>query len=187
MDSKITEELLLNLTKKLLRNDKLIKDELEEKINTTSENKTVSVNTDITTEGFSKSYTIKQGNDIVGVVDIPKELSTESGEIVINPEGHPEGYYLKLVITNKTDPVYINVDALIAIRTVQDNATQIKLTIDPSNKELSASILEGSVGTRELADQSITTDKIADNSITEDKLDDDVKERINTCSTWITL
>ena len=45
------------------------------------------VTTDTTTDGALKSYTIKQGNTTVGVIDIPKDMVVESGEVVTNPEG----------------------------------------------------------------------------------------------------
>ena len=46
-------------------------------------------------------------------INIPKDLFVESGEIVENPAGQPEGKYLKLVLRNQTDPVYINVADLV--------------------------------------------------------------------------
>lgn len=130
----------------------------------------VTIDTNVTTEGALKSYTIKQGEGTVGVIDIPKDMVVESGEVVVDPEGQDEGTYIKLVLTNVAEPLYINVGALIDIYEAQENATQIQLAIDSSTREISATIVAGSVGTTELADDAVTTVKIADTNVTLAKL-----------------
>lgn len=123
----------------------------------------VTVSTDTTTEGYLKSYTIKQGETVLGVVDIPKDLVVTSGEVVSNPEGMDEGTYVKLTIANQEAPVYINVKDLVDAYTAQASATQIQLVISDSN-EISATIVAGSVGTTELADKGVTAAKLADDA-----------------------
>lgn len=139
----------------------------------------ITIDTGTTTEGMLKSYTIKQGENTVGTIDIPKELVTTSGEVVINPEGQAEGTYIKLVIANQTDPLYINVGTLVDIYKAKENATQIQLTVDNASREISAVIVAGSVGTAELADGSISTVKIADANVTLAKLATDVTDKID--------
>ena len=130
----------------------------------------VTVTTDVTTDGALKSYTIKQGETTVGVIDIPKDMVVEAGEVVTNPDGQPAGTYIKLVLANVAEPLYINVGTLVDIYKAKENATQVQLAIDPVTREISATIVAGSIGTTELADGAITTVKIADANVTLAKL-----------------
>ena len=124
-----------------------------------------------TTDGMAKSYTIKQGTTTVGVIDIPKDMVVESGSVVTNPEGQPEGTYIKLVLANAAnDELFINVGNLVDIYKAQQSATQVQLAIDSSTREISASIVAGSITATELAANAVTTEKIADNNVTLDKL-----------------
>ena len=135
----------------------------------------VTVTTDVTTEGALKSYTIKQGETTVGVIDIPKDMVVEAGEVVTNPDGQPAGTYIKLVLANVAEPLYINVGTLVDIYKAKENATQVQLAIDPVTREISATIVAGSIGTTELADGAITTVKIADANVTLAKLSTSVQ------------
>ena len=130
----------------------------------------VTVTTDTTTEGALKSYTIKQGNNTVGVIDIPKDMVVESGEVVVNPEGQTAGTYIKLKLANVEAPLYINVGTLVDIYKAQANAAQVQVVVDSQTREISASIVAGSIGTAEIADNAIVTAKIADANVTKAKL-----------------
>lgn len=135
----------------------------------------VTMTTDITTENMLKSYTIKQGSNTVGVIDIPKDLVVVSGTVETNPDGQAEGTYIKLVIANQTDPLYINVGTLVDLYVEKADATQIQLTVDNSTREISAVIVDGSVDADALAENSVTTVKIADANVTLAKLSVDAK------------
>ena len=139
----------------------------------------VTVTTDTTTDGALKSYTIKQGNATVGVIDIPKDMVVESGSVVTNPEGQTEGTYIKLVLANVADPLYINVGHLVDIYTAKASAQQVQIAIDSTTREISATIVAGSVGTTELADNAVTTAKIADANVTKAKLSTDVQASLD--------
>lgn len=130
----------------------------------------VTMTSDKTTEGALKSYTIKQGETLVGVIDIPKDMVVESGEVVTNPEGQAEGTYIKLVLANVAEPLYINVGTLVDIYKAQANAAQVQIVIDSSTREISATIVAGSIGANELADNAVVTAKIADANVTKAKL-----------------
>lgn len=134
----------------------------------------VTIETETTTAGAIKSYTIKQGDDVIGVIDIPKDLVVSEGSVVTDPEGQESGTYIKLVIANQDTPLYINVGTLVDIYKAKENATQIQLAINSSTREISATIVAGSVGTTELADDAVTTVKIADANVTLSKLAVDV-------------
>ena len=137
----------------------------------------VTVTTDSTTEGYLKTYTIKQGGVEISKIDIPKDLVVVSGEVVVDPEGQTAGTYIKLVIANQEAPIYINVKSLVDVYTAEQSATQIQLSISDIN-EISATIVAGSVGTTELTDGSVTTVKIADANVTLAKLAKDVTDAI---------
>lgn len=137
----------------------------------------ITIDTTTTTEGYLKSYTIKQGSTTVGTIDIPKDLVVTEGSVVTDPEGQTKGTYIKLVIANQTEPLYINVGSLVDIYTVQASATQIQLAIDNSTREISATIVAGAVGATELSENAVTTIKIADANVTLAKLATDVIKR----------
>lgn len=134
----------------------------------------VTMTSDTTTEGALKSYTIKQGENVVGTIDIPKDMVVESGEVVTLAEGDIEGYaagtYIKLVLANVTEPLYINVGTLVDIYKAHENAAQVQIAIDSATREISASIVAGSITATEIADNAIVTAKIADANVTKAKL-----------------
>lgn len=134
----------------------------------------ITIETENTTEGSLKSYTLKQGGTTIGTIDIPKDLVVSEGSVVVDPEGQEPGTYIKLIIANQEEPILINVGKLVDIYNVEKNATQIQLSINASTREISATIVVGSVGTTELADNAVTTVKIADANVTLAKLAVDV-------------
>ena len=154
---------------------------------------TVTIDTSKTTEGYAKSYTVKQGvgedgNDIViGVIDIPKDMVVSSGQVVTYADGDSfptgvteAGTYIELTISNATsDKLYINAGKLVDIYKVKENATQIQLAIDKTTREISATIVNGSVDTDALADGAVTTAKIADKAVTKDKLEQALQDSID--------
>lgn len=58
-------------------------------------------------------YLTKDGVNTGAAINIPKDLFVESGSIVENPTGYPDGKYLKLVLQNQETPIYINVADLV--------------------------------------------------------------------------
>lgn len=140
----------------------------------------ITVDTTTTTEGMAKSYTIKQGGKTVTTIDIPKDMVVKSGVVQENPKGQEAGTYLVLTLANATeDTIYINVGKLVDIYTAKAGATQIQLAIDSSTREISATIVAGSVGTAELADGAVVTAKIADGNVTKAKLAKAVQDSLD--------
>ena len=158
--------------------------EVKESVDNTKTDAVVTITTDVTTEGAAKSYTVKQGNTQIAVIDIPKDMVVSSGtvetyteETLPTGEGAPTvpGTYIVLTIANKdASKLYIAADKLVDIYKPQQGATQIQLSISADNV-ISALIVAGSVGTTELADSAVTTAKIADKNVTLAKLSDAVQ------------
>ena len=80
------------------------------------------------TEGYLKTYELKQGGELVGKIDIPKDLVVESGSLVhgywsgdtfTEDEEGPDAA-IKLVIANQEEPVYINTKDLVDYYTAGD-------------------------------------------------------------------
>lgn len=149
-------------------------DELKAAIGTGGTNAAVTIDTTATTEGALKSYTIKQGDREIGVIDIPKDMVVESGSVVVNPAGQAEGTYIKLVLANVAEPLYINAANLVDTYTAQADAAQVQLVVSADNV-ISASIVAGSVTATELANDAVTTAKIANGNVTKEKLAQDVQ------------
>lgn len=146
----------------------------------------VKISTETTTEGYAKSYTFTQGSVKLGVIDIPKDMVVSSGTVEKNPANQPEGTYLVLTLANATsDKVYINVGTLVDIYTVKAGATQIQLSIDSSTREISATIVAGSVTATELATDAVVTAKIADGNVTKAKLSTEVQTSLSKANTAI--
>lgn len=136
------------------------------------------------TEGFLKTYVIKQGAAKVGKIDIPKDLVVTEGSVVVDPDGQPKGTYIKLIIANQEAPIYINVKDLVDVYTAQASAPQIQLAIS-ANKEISASVVAGSITDTELAANAVTTAKIADANVTKAKLEASLQSAIDKANSAI--
>ena len=140
----------------------------------------VTMDTTTTTAGMAKSYTLKQGNNTIGTIDIPKDMVVRSGEVVVNPEGQTEGTYIVLTLANATeDKIYVNVGTLVDIYKAKANATQIQLAIDSATREISATVVAGSITSTELADAAVITAKIADGNVTKAKLSTEVQATLD--------
>lgn len=144
----------------------------------------VTVDTTTTTAGMAKSYTIKQGTKTVATIDIPKDMVVKSGTVEKDPKGQPAGTYLVLTLANATeDKVYVNVGTLVDIYTTKASATQVQIAIDSATREISATIVAGSVTAIELADAAIVTAKIADGNVTKAKLSKEVQVSLDKADT----
>ena len=162
-----------------------------------------------TESGIAAKYTFKRGETEIGSVDIPTDLVVESGKVIKvdaqNKEQYPdlkEGYtYIELVLSDEAETkIYIDVKDLIDEYTVEQDAEQVQLKVGgDTNRQLSATIVDGAVTTIKIANSNVTEDKLAasavtteklgigavtnekitDGTITENKLDDELKAKID--------
>ena len=131
-------------------------------------------------EGVLKAYVLKQGDNTVGTINIPKDMVVQAGEVVVDPEGQPAGTYIKLTLANATnDVIYVNVGTLVDIYKAKASAAQVQIAIDSATREISATIVAGSVTATELAADAVTTVKIADGNVTKAKLSTEVQASLD--------
>lgn len=111
----------------------------------------VTMDTTQVTAGSLKSYTFKQNNQIIGTVDIPKDMVVSKGEVkkITADEATdevPAGTYIILTLANAAkDKLYVNVGTLIDVYTAAQNAPQIQLAVNQTNNEISATIVKDSI------------------------------------------
>lgn len=114
-------------------------------------------------DGYLKTYQFTYGAGTTFEIDIPKDLVVESGEVIVVTDDAPvtglaNGTYLKLVIVNQTEPVYIDVKDLCDVYTGKTETDGISITVSDTN-EISATL----VG----------------KAVSEDNLDDALADKIN--------
>ena len=148
--------------------------EIKDALDTAKTAAQVTIDTTSTTEGYLKTYTVKQNNVEVGKIDIPKDLVVTEGSIVVNPDEEHTGTYIKLVIANQEAPIYINVADLVDVYIAQAGAAQVQIAISDQNV-ISATIVAGSISATELAADAVETAKIKDKNVTKAKLENSVQ------------
>lgn len=127
------------------------------------------------TEDYANVYELKQGETLIGNINIPKDMVVESGEVV-DVEGVKN---IKLVLQNVAEPLYIPVGSLVDIYVAKAEAAQVQIAIDSTTREISASIVAGSVTATELAANAVVTEKIADKNVTKAKLSAEVQASLD--------
>lgn len=140
----------------------LTKKEIEDLVATKAESLIIEESTD---SDYAKVYTFKQGEAIIGTVNIPLDMVVSSGEILTDPDAEHVGTFLVLTIANDAqDKVYINLGEMLKAYTVEENATMVQLAISDTNV-ISATIVDASITKAKLAtdvtdilDKAITTD-----------------------------
>lgn len=99
-------------------------------------------------EGMAASYQLVKDGAVMGAtIDIPKDMVVQSGEVVENPEGYPEGTYVVLTLANATnDKLYINVASLIEYVTSGSvEGDMVFVTVDPLTHKVTAQLTDGTV------------------------------------------
>ena len=154
-------------------------EELKAAIGTGGTAAVVAVTAKGSTEDYAQVYEVTQGGAVVGTINIPKDLVVESGTVVTDPDGMAAGTYIKLILANVADPLFINVGSLVDIYVAKADATQVQIDINSNTREISASIVAGSVTATELAPNAVITEKIADKNVTKAKLSAEVQASLD--------
>ena len=92
-------------------------------------------------------------------------MVVQSGSVVTNPEGQPAGTYIKLVLQNVADPLYINVVSLIEYVTSGSQTGDIVVVTVSDDHKVTATITDGTVTKAKLAAEVQTSLGLADNSV----------------------
>lgn len=107
-------------------------------------------------DGYLKTYQFTYGTGSTFEVDIPKDLVVESGEVIVVTDEHPvsgltNGTYLKLVIVNQAEPIYIDVKDLCDVYTGKAVTDGVSVAISSTN-EVSATLVGKAVAEGNLTD-----------------------------------
>ena len=98
-------------------------------------------------EGYSATYHLtKDGVNVGAAINIPKDMVVQSGSVVVNPEGQPEGTYLKLVLANADNSeIFIPVGSLIEyVTSGSQTGDMVVIAIDEDHK-VTATITDGTI------------------------------------------
>ena len=136
---------------------------LQGEIEDLTESSKVTLSDSGSTTDYAKIYTISQGGTGIGKINIPKDLVVESGSVVKNPTSALTGTYIKLVIANQTEPIYINVADLCDAYTGGSTST-VNVSISDTNK-VTATLVSGSISKSLLSsDVQSTLNQVATNT-----------------------
>ena len=110
----------------------------------------------IPNDGYLKTYQFTYGTGTTFEVDIPKDLVVTAGEVIVVGDESPvsgltNGTYLKLVIANQTEPVYINTNSLVDVYTGKTVTDGVSIAISSTN-EISATLVGKAVSEANLDD-----------------------------------
>lgn len=118
----------------------------------------VSIEEDTTDSAIAKRYIFKQLGEEIGRIDLAKELVVTSGTVeeVAEADAPYAGAvvgdkYIKLVIANQADPIYIPAKDLVDIYTAKSGAAEVQVAISNTN-EISATLVNGGVSEEKLAE-----------------------------------
>lgn len=160
--------------------------EVLKKVNDAATAAEITVEESTTDSTYAKVYTIKQNGTAKGTINIPKDMVVKSGTVETNPDAEHQGTFIVLTLANATlDKIYVEVGTLVDIYTAQQSATQVQLVINADTREISATIVAGSITAAELAANAITTAKIADGNVTLAKLATEVQTSLNKAKTAV--
>ena len=95
---------------------------------------------------YAAIYNLTKNGEIVGAsINIPKDMVVQSGAVIENPEGQAAGTYIKLVLQNVEEPLYINVGDLIEyVTSGSAEGDMVVVTVSDDHK-VTAAIADGTI------------------------------------------
>lgn len=102
---------------------------------------------------YAAVYQFKKDGAAVGAaINIPKDMVVQEGSVVTDPEGQAAGTYIKLVLQNVADPLFINVGSLIEyVTSGSAEGDMVFVTVDPVTHKVTATITDGTITKAKLA------------------------------------
>lgn len=96
---------------------------------------------------YAAVYQFKKDGVAVGpAINIPKDMVVQEGSVVTDPKGQPAGTYIKLVLQNVTNPLFINVGDLIEyVTSGSADGDMVFVTVDPVTHKVTAAITDGTI------------------------------------------
>lgn len=93
----------------------------------------------------------KDGVQVGASINIPKDMVVESGAVVENPDADHVGTFIKLVLQNVEEPLYINVGSLIEYVTSGSVAGDMVVVNVSDDHKVTATITDGTITLAKLA------------------------------------
>ena len=109
---------------------------------------------DETSGDFAAVYHLTKDGQNVGVpINIPKDMVVSDGAVVENPDDEHQGTFIKLVLQNVKDPLYIDVGGLIEyVTSGSEKGDMVFVTVDPTSHKVTATITDGTITKAKLED-----------------------------------
>lgn len=107
---------------------------------------------------YAAVYQFKKDGVAVGAaINIPKDMVVQEGSVVTDPEGQAAGTYIKLVLQNVDEPLYINAAGLIEyVTSGSAEGDMVFITIDETTHKVTAIITDGTITKDKLAAALVT-------------------------------
>lgn len=102
---------------------------------------------------YAAIYQLKKDGVAAGpAINIPKDMVVQDGSVVTNPEGQAAGTYIKLVLQNVAEPLYIDVGGLIEyVTSGSAEGDMVVIAIDDTTHKVTATITDGTITKAKLA------------------------------------
>ena len=107
---------------------------------------------------YAAIYQLKKDGVAAGpAINIPKDMVVQAGSVVTDPEGQAAGTYIKLVLQNVEEPLFIDVGGLIEyVTSGSAEGDMVVITIDDTTHKVTAAITDGTVTKAKLAAALVT-------------------------------
>lgn len=107
---------------------------------------------------YAAIYQLKKDGVAAGpAINIPKDMVVQDGSVVTNPEGQAAGTYIKLVLQNVAEPLFIDVGGLIEyVTSGSAEGDMVFIAIDDTTHKVTATITDGTITKAKLAAALVT-------------------------------